>query len=442
MNLFPESSITVVTIYLIVLQILSLMSVSVIAQLNGQRRLIAVTALLPTTLSAMTNEEGRSTNTYFQVFPMSVFLPSLLLLATVSVVWKRSLVRKLVLGCLALLAFINNPDFGLAAATAAMISVVLIGPTFRQGIQTLFATLTGMVIGGVVLWGVAGLIGVKPQLSYLVIFQTLFGTSGFMNEPMALGGLYVIYVTIFGTSLLVGTYALLRGRMSSDTRLTVAAVTILFCSIWSLLTTAYFAGRSYTSTAVGGLSFQLGLTLASIVLWLGLEGKGLIAEIRRSGGIGLALPVIGFVALSLIVMSFMRMPSPSTSMMAFWNRGSSFVETDFFGQERNNLKEKGVLSLDANDIGLLIPTSHSIFLQFGFESLLVSNHPSYSHVSPRIAKIQCERIATSGKRVIIEENLTLSVLDTPPCRNLLGSRRSTLYLSPSLRVIGLKAATN
>lgn len=437
-KLSPTNTLPVLVGYILFLQIICLAVPAVVSLMAKQRKLLLPMTLLPVALVTTANANGEAQHTYFQGFPLRSAMPSLLLLLLVGLLSRMRNLRRIeafLLGGLASLTLINNLDFGVPAAIAALVTIALYQTrvTLRVG-AVVFASL-GAIAAFLSLWMAYEIFGETLDIKYVLLFLRVVSEGGYMNAAMPIGGLPIVIVTGFSLGTALGVYGLGRARRESRQELMTAAVFLLFSAVWGLLSTIYYSGRSFTSTALGGHSFQLGLVMAGVVLLVALDREHLYDQIVKTGTSGLVFLVAAIAYVSFVAASILSIPSPTVSMNHFMARGSQHPTVQYFIEEIDLLHRRNLLTESSEDIGLLLPLSNAIQQSGVGYSVLVTNHPQFAALMPEFARLQCQAVLTSKYTTFVEDTSQQSILDIPACREILGLSFRTEYLGDNLRVL-------
>jgi hypothetical protein len=228
------------------------------------------------------------------------------------------------------------------------------------------------------------------------VFQRIFGAIGFFAVPMAAGGLHVMAASLFISATVIGV-ALLNGpRGRRQTWIRRQGLLLTLVGVWSLLSLAYFASRSYTATLIGGHVFQIGLVIAS---FLPLIDAGLH---RLSGGRDAVRPLaVASLALGLVAriwaLGTLQFVHPPSAYAALAKPGPGPTALAAQLQQIGSLHQSGADQL------LDMPALTSLLT--GFPSHPVVNSPSQLGLSRSLAALQC---TTRWPR----ETLTLVVSST------------------------------
>ena len=428
-RIFPAQTMSILVGYLLLLQLFCLSVPALVSRIAGRWKLALPMTLIPAVLVTSANVNGHAQYTYFQSFPMRSAVPSLLLVALVWVVSRPNGLGKLAsisLGVLAGLTVVNNPDFGAPAAVAVVVAMVLCQPNLVSRVRNLMFVALGGVASVIMLWVAYSLFGQELNLEFFFQFTRMVSSAGYMKESMPIGGIPIVMVTGFCLGSVLGVYAAGRAHRTSERKLFASAAFLLFSSIWGLLSYIYYAGRSYTSTAVGGHSYQLGLVISGVILYFTLDAKHLRDQIRRAGAPGFVLPIIALAFISFCTSAFLTVPSPRTSIANFQSRGSQFALQQHLVNEFQVLRERGILTDKAEDIGLLLPLSNALQQSGVGRSILVTMHPQFTDLMPEFARLQCEAVMRSDAKLIVEakyffdfETARFSIPDLQPCKNIL-----------------------
>ena len=421
-RMFPAQTMSILVGYLLFLQLFCLSVPALVSRIAGRWKLVLPMTLIPVMLVTSANSNGNAQHTYFQSFPMRSAVPSLLLVALVWIVSRPSGLGKLAsvsLGALAGLAVVNNPDFGAPAAVAGVVAMVLCQPTLVPRVRNLVFAALGGVSSLIVLWAVYGLFGQTLKPGFFFQFTRMVSSGGYMKAAMPIGGIPIVLVTGFCLGCAFGVYAVRRAHQVRERKMLASASFLLFSSIWGLLSYIYYAGRSYTSTSLGGHSYQLGLVISGVILYFVLDATHLRDQIRRAGAPSFILPIIALAFISFCTSAYLTVPSPLTSVNDIRNRGSQFTLERFFVDEFRVLRQRGILSENPNNIGLLLPISNALQQSGVGRSILVTMHPEFTELMPEFAKLQCRAVIESDTTLIVEDISRVSVLDLPPCKEIL-----------------------
>jgi len=434
-HVFPDRGILILVAYLLLLQLFCLCVPALVARIVGYWKLALPMTLIPVVLVTSSNVNGHAPHTYFQSFPMRSAVPSLLLILLVWVVSRSNELGKLrpiLLGVVATLCAVNNPDFGATAAVSSMVVMML----YENGLLSRVRAIGFAAIGGIFslggLWVMYSIIGQTLRLEYLVKFVRLAGAAA---APMPIGGIPIVMVTGFCLGSALGIYAIGRARRVRDRKVWGATAFLLFSSLWGLLSLPYYAGRSYASTAIGGHSYQLGLVISGVVLYLALDIQHLRDQAKQVGAPGFIFPVIAIAFISLSASAYFSVPSPLTSLNSVQARGQQFRPQVLITEEIDSLRQRDILSESPEHIGLLLPVSNALQLSGAGRSLLVAMAPVFAEQIPEFAKLQCEAVIQSDVTVIIEDAARVSILNLPPCDDILQGSIRLEYDGPVLRVL-------
>jgi len=434
-RMFPGQAMSILVGYLVSLQVFCLCVPALASRIVGLWKLAIPMTLIPVVLVTSANVNGHAQHTWFQSLPMRSAVPSLLLIVLVWVVSRPNGLGKLAsmsLGALAAVSVVNNPDFGAPAAVAAVVAMALCLSTLRHRVRTLMLAALGGVTSLIFLWVAYSLFGQTLNFQFFFQFTRMVSSAGYMKEAMPIGGIPIVMVTGFCLGTVLGVYAVGRAHRVNDRKVLASATFLLFSSLWGLLSYIYYAGRSYSITAIGGHSYQLGLVISGVVMYLVLDSTHLRDQTKRVGTPGYVLPVIAVAFIAFITSAYLSVPSPLSNVSSFRNRGSQFILQQHLVREFQVLRERGILSDKPEDIGLLLPISNALQQSGVGRSILITMHPQFTELMPEIAKLQCEAVVASDSTLIVEakeffgfDGARFSILDLPPCKDIL---RNTVKL--------------
>lgn len=428
-RVFPSQAMAILVGYLLLLQVLCLCLPALVSRIAGHKRLALPMTLVPLVLVTAANVNGHGQHTYFQVFPMRSAVPSLLMACLVWIMSRPSGLgrpQSIFLGALAAVSVVNNPDFGAPAAVAMTVVITICEPSLMQRVRSFLFVVIGGVFLLSVLWLGYSLSDHTFSLRYLLQFSRMVSTAGYMKEAMPIGGMPIVMVTGFCLGSILGVYAVGRARQTNERRLMASAAFLMFSSVWGLLSCIYYAGRSYASTAVVGHSYQLGLVISGVILYFVLDSEHLRNQIKQVGNPGFIFPVIAVAFISLTTSAYLSVPSPLSNVGGFKNRGSQFALQQHLVNEFQVLREQGILTDKAEDIGLLLPLSNALQQSGVGRSILITMHPQFTELMPEFARLQCEAVMRSDAKLIVEakyffdfETARFSILDLQPCKDIL-----------------------
>lgn len=423
--------------WLIVLQVLTVVAVLLFSVVSNGRRYFPASLLLLVGPLLLINDENseRSPNTYFQVFPLRVVLPTVLLLATLWIltrgtgsdegrsIWRLP-IRWFMLGLLMGVTVLNNLDFGLAAVGAASLTIFLAQSTLRNvgkvgGLLILGAT-SSLAVAFVALM----MAGSSAKLELSLIFPLVFGQSGFFAQPIGVFGPYVAVVAAFIAATTTGVLLLRRGR-SRVGRVYKSGVALLLSGSWGLLALPYFAGRSYDATLVAG--FGVPLVLVAIA-FLPLTQTAFMTF--RESNRGPDYPKLVALTLSSILMigvfsTWSLVESPGEQWR--YNEGKfglhstvADAEVQFVRDLLTNSAPGLPADLGGGSVAQILPHSGLVDLETGMDSVSVTNSVHNLLFSPRLVVEQCREEIVDSRIFLLASKETAAILsDTAECGDVI-----------------------
>lgn len=421
-RIWPDQFVLIGTTWLVGLQVVSLCIPALLAGRIATWRLTGPVLLATSTLmlsGADRNQLG-SVSTFFSSFPIRTFLPTALLVVLVFVAPRQ--VRSpritnslLVCGALGGTAALNNPDFGIPAFAAGFITLAVAVPTARKMRAWVFY-LTGALSVFVCYELLGRLYGNPVDWSNYLIFQRIFGQVGYYKESMAVGGLHVLYVSLFGFGLLFSVVAHRRFQRTGQSAIHHVSVFLGFTSLWSLGTLPYFVGRSYTTT-VFGHSYQFSLVSAAIVSYLFVDWQYIRELFTRSALTKLTATLL--IILFLFPMTLAsRFPTPQVIVANLGRSGAASKEIDRLIDDVNTLtKDLDQATRNSHVVQLLV-MSNAVELATDINSALVVSYPDYLYFSPLLMQKQCESLRLIRPRYVIEMFGSQSISSDYGCAKL------------------------
>jgi uncharacterized membrane protein len=415
-----------VVAWLLFLQVVALTVAVALPVLVGGWRMLApalVVAVFPT-LAVLNG--GTSATTYFAVTPMRIVLPALTLLAAFLVLRNRRELGgfqygwMLLLGIMAGIAILNNPDYGLPSAVTVFVVSVIVSRTFRERAYSAMILFAGMC-GPFLAYSIFGwALGRAVNWSRWLIFQRLFGAEGVNSIAMKPFGLHIAFVTLFISAAVIGFSLLVTSRPAHSSFGYRQGLLLALVGGWSLLSLPYFAGRSLTPTLIGGFSFMAGMVVAAFLPLLNATSRGLHkggGKVSLESAIALSM---GALAIAGAASTFMlvRAPSEYLSIAASKPLGNFGVL-----DEQTAVLKRILKSPRGSELGLLVgegrvqqTLSMASLTSFkvGIPSGSVVTNPSYYEFSSVFTKAQCALSWPNGVDYLFVEELTAKLLEKEP----------------------------
>jgi hypothetical protein len=154
------------------------------------------------------------------------------------------------------------------------------------------------IVGAVALVSLLTLIraGALPELSQLLEFPRLYGSEGWVLEPMATVGFHIVYYVTFVAAIVVAAVRATTGRERLLTGM------LVWSGVFGLIANSYFVGRSDALNLMALLStWALPLALLLVVVARDLARSG------RGAGLPALAVLFGF---ALAACSIAHVPTP------------------------------------------------------------------------------------------------------------------------------------
>lgn len=410
LHLLGARAIYGVVAWLVFLQLVSLAVSVALPTLIGGWKILAPAMVVAVMPVLSTIEVAPTPTGYFAVTPMRIVLPSLTILFAFLVLRDRRSIRTdgrhfrrlFALGVTAGLTMLNNTDYGIPAALTILVVIVIVSSSARLKVLSVIVYFFGAVAPFAV-YSLAGQVFSRPvDWSYWVLFPRVFGVEGFSFTPMDPFGLHIAFVSLFISASVIGFILMVRYRDQGSRFAYQQGLYLAFVGGWSLLSLAYFSGRSYTPVLVTGYAFMAGMVVAAFLPLLRLTFR----RLRTSGeSVQLDLAVsfgLGVLAIAAAASTFMLAPRPTESFATIASVPPGRFEP--LMQQTANLE--GVLSspagaelrrlVDEGRVEQALPMSSLTGLVTGIRSDSVATNPVYYDISPVFSQIQCARSWADG----------------------------------------------
>ena len=386
--------------------------------------------LFPSIASTWTGSTGSSA-TYFAVMPLRYVGP-VALLTVLSWYYKKPLNQgdpflafskrrfwsNFILGASCGMVALNNPDFGIPAVGACFLVLIIAAPKLLTGLRHIFFALIGFLGVFLTYSSIGGAFGKPVNWHYWLFFQQVFGSAGFMAMPMPAFGEHIGFVLTFSAGCVIGAVGVVRSRSESKTVVTSSgqrAITLLYISLWSLGTLAYYSSRSFATTLWAGHIFQLGLTIMFASVYLVGELGSMKSE-RNTNHFHLLPPVVAlFLSGSLLASLLFVLPSIQDTSAALFNSGKEFPVLAEQAKLMNKWKVRD------KSTGQILPMSNLIELRTGVNSLSLFNHPSNLSVSDLFMEEQCNVLLKSKIKILYYSKVSRKLDSHPQCQQITGT---------------------
>ena len=403
LRLIPDESLMIVLLWVHFLEVICLAFPIVFAyQIRGRHAALVATVVIASLMTVRP-----SANSYFQTFPIRTVF-------TCFVIWfmvarsedlqNRRFRTLAYLGVLSGLTLLNNLESGLPCVFAMLFTTFLLQSDIRKFLVSCAMITLGIVLvfSGFVL--AVFFTGRSVEFSYLIYAIQIFGVSGYMKEPMAVGGFHNIYTIFFISGMLVSIFLFSRARSILSFDLKRIATMMSFASFWGLANLIYFSGRSFTSTLTGSSNYPLGLLAVAIILWIFADKEFLFTFVFRRPVKLLLLPcLVCSLFFYLATMSLFRMDAVHVLRQSgmLWDE-----EVSRTNSLNSVVRQVEALKKDKAEgsyrVGQVLPLSNILELTSGIEASLVVSHPEYLALSFEFQAIQCKYLIDSNLKLIVE----------------------------------------
>jgi hypothetical protein len=427
LKLLNIDSLTLLITYLIVLQVIIFSIAIRISTYFGGRKLIvpAILVVLAPSLSAGDTPPGAlgnwllSATTYFAVLPMRLILPTVLILI-IFIILKKMKANEInftrgnyiFLGFCAGIVLFNNIDFGgafVAILTIYFFTLFVIG--YQKSLVN-FIIYLGSITGMFVIYFLLStLMGRNINFYNYIIFPATYGSDGYGLAEMQIFGIHVIIATLFISTVIIGLSYIKKGITQNSAYFFRLGSLQFIVGGWGLICLFYFAGRSFTPTAIGGFSF---LSSFAVVLLLPILKSQFFylryfKKYNLNSIIGSTLAFVMLVSVSSIFVKVKQpnvyvsktLSEPTWMSEDFKNKIDGITELGSDITSKNNVQ--------ISDIGIIVESSNLINLYTDIDSIAITS-PLFLELSYKFTDIQCQAINFESKSFLITTESVLNVL--------------------------------
>ena len=418
-SVFPASAFAIATTWVVSLQAVTLgVAIAIVTWAGGRRVLGAAFIIVPSLVFAA-GPPGLTAFTYFPVNPVRTVLPVVALAVTAIVLGTRrptkGVAGYLAIGAIAGIAALNNPDFGIPAAITVVGTAALVAGRGRWWRAAVLAM--GGVVAPFLGWTVATWIAGSPaNWSGYLLYPQLFGANGYANVPMPAIGWQTGAVVLFMAAFVLGVLLIRRTRSQAGSRLARQGTLLALVGGWSLLTLPYYAGRSFSSTLMGGYALQIGWTAACLIplMVLGLRSSRMRTRSKPSTTTGLSLAG-GMLALTVAGVGIIN-ATPADG----WARPSgppASPDADALPANLDAAPEKIKRAAKTGEVVQMIGTPSLTALTTGVPRISAFGLPGEVQTAPRLAELQCQVLeGSSAKYVILPSPIVPALASNPACQ--------------------------
>ncbi len=435
----------VIVAWILFLQVISIVIAVSFPVLVGGRRFLAPaiavvlapilavnSSVIPVFEVANSGEGLLSASTYFQVMPLRVVLPSIVLLSAFLILrrkpelTRRATVLFALLGVAMGLTILNNPDYGLPSAVAVAVATLMSTKLWRPRLVALAIQTMGLALAFLT-YSVIGFVSGNPiNWEYWLLFQRVFGSEGFVNEPIQPFGLHIAVVSLFIGSVLAGTALLIRYRSTFQSAGRREGLALVLVGVWSLTSLPYFSGRSYGATLVGGYAFMIGLNVAAFLPAIRRSFRIMHAKKYSKDYTVTAASVLGIIAIAGAIAFAGQLRSP----VQYFNvvSGSSLSYSTVAAKEESYVEflksdsiDAGIRSLvEQGKVGQALNNASLVALITGMAPVGAVKMPDfYIPWIASFADIQCEsKIPIGIELVLVTQAIGILLQANDTCKEV------------------------
>jgi len=266
---------------------------------------------------------------HMSIIPARSFLPIVLLV----LVCEKSKIQKtgnqvflhLAIGVVMFLTGFNNFEFGVPAAIAALMVLILGYKTFELQPRDFLQIIAGFILSFGFIFLVYKTNGSTISLTNWLSMVKAHGVDGFMNLEMPFFGLWTFFYSVLGAGSIIGANHLFReiNRSSSDESDIFSVAVLTFGGLWGSGTLLYFTGRSLAPEITPYL-IPLTLCLVGLTGMLRPRLRGFMVDKSRDRAIPQIVFAPLFCLLLIPVVSLTQAPNPSFEWLRMAGTGDQW----------------------------------------------------------------------------------------------------------------------
>lgn len=423
--LMPAHAPSIVLAGVLVLQMIAIAAAVTLPNLVAGRRFVASSIAVVVPAVFVPVATGTTPSSYFQGMPLRDVLPVLTILLAMLLLRGRPVVRWavpwpwLAIGAASGLSALNNPDFGLAAAGAVAVTVVIVQRSWSDLVRALIPFGVGAVAPFGVYAAIGAINGTPVDWSSWLVFQEVFGPAGLANVPMGTFGLHIAFVSLFVAASVIGFVLVLTSPRNTSSFAFRQGLLLALTGGWSLLSLPYLAGRSVPSTYIGGFAFNAGLVTAAMLPLVAQAWRSARTWSSTDGRLlALALPLA---AVGALLACIPLLPPPATRLTAIEDAGPAGRYALLADQElrlANAVPLDGGPSLKdtiaAGGVVQALPHSSLMALTSSIPSVSVASSPEYAEASWWFSQHQCAQPWAPGTEYLLVRTTTARILAADP----------------------------
>jgi hypothetical protein len=402
----PANIMTGVLIWLFVLSVIQILTISVIGKAVLRSLPFSVLLLLSSSIVLMkgsksTEITGSIVASFFSI-PSRTFLPSLLCLILVTALLSESkkLIFYILLGALLPITALNNLEFGVPALVAAILVVILNFNTKLVDLQRVLTIVASAITTLAIISLVFFLRSAPLSFELWTAMARAQGSGGYMNVPMKPIDTFLFVFAIHAAAVVLGIVNLTK---TTNLLLLRSATVSTFAGTWGILAMPYYTGRSWPSHIH---VFFIPLTLCIFGIAgifhhnneLMFRQVSIIDRLKR-------LPLL--ITIALPIATLLIAPNPITE----WRRATG---GGFEWSLESQSKTKSLIDVRTAIDRYGIEISKSVYfgdqyastidLITGVRNGLGLNTVEYSLVSPELRDVACQRIKDLKPEIVIAQN--------------------------------------
>jgi len=309
--------------------------------------------------------------------------------------WQSRYILTLVLGWLCGITVINNLDFGLPLLAAVLISSFAASNKWKDAAVTALLIVTGCITFAITYVMLALFTANEVTWSLMLLFPSFHGLEGFFAFPMAPLGPHIAVATLFCITTVIGLGMSINKRHSISIRTRRQWLWMAMAGLWSLISLAYFSGRSYSSTLMAGSGLMVGVCLSSMLPAIRLSLRRAYRSVETHPKLDYVPALFGVLALLLVTGLWATVERPSAYIASAANQPWSLEGpmANIGNDVRSRIASAPVKVrslIELGDVSQFLWNSNLVELSFpNLPSWGVGNSPQWMSISKKFLDLQC-----------------------------------------------------
>lgn len=377
------------------------------------------------------NNVGLSVKSAFSIFPVRVFLPTILFFVLYNLVFAKNQHLKakyFLTGILAGVTLVNNFEFGAPAIISTIYTLLIFqNKKIFKFISNFFLFLLGLFFAIFTFFLI--LISSNDSIIISDVFAFHLATlSGYFALPMAIFGIHSVIVPFLIFNFLISSYFLIS-KKSNSIQFQKKSLTLIYFSLWALLTIPYFTGRSLSEHLFAGLGYQLAVISATLFSLMITQIKKMKTFLEVKDVVSIKL--MTYISLLLTInLTFVFQAEPPTYHLSKLKFMSQHTDTYKLIKKDLNyiLDNNSIFQSNSSKIAQILPLAQVIEINLSIPSALITNHPTHVERIKFYSNKQCNFFQNIGYSHILMHVSTFQILRSQQsCQSVLNQESVEVF---------------